>query len=193
MATARRMGPKGSEIWLSMLDAAEQILSEEGYGALTSRSIAERIGVKQRLVYYYFQSMDELIVETFRRLAEREEARFVHALKADRPLHEIWEICVNTTDTRLVSEFMALANRIEPLRREVRNYIEKSRAMQVAALDDAMKRNGGQDDPPAVALAIFATNAALALHREAEIGITSGHREVRDAIAGVLSRLDRQD
>ena len=72
MTTARRMGPKGSPIWSSMLDAAEVILCEEGYGALTSRRVAERIGVKQRLVYYYFRTMDELIVETFRRLSSRE-------------------------------------------------------------------------------------------------------------------------
>jgi len=82
--------------------------------ALTSRAVAERIGVKQRLVYYYFRTMDELIVETFRRLAIREKERMSKALAHDLPLREIWEVCVRTTDTRLVSEFMALANRIGP-------------------------------------------------------------------------------
>ena len=48
-----------------MLDSAEDILREEGYGALTSRRVAERLGVKQRLVYYYFRTMDDLIAETF--------------------------------------------------------------------------------------------------------------------------------
>src|ERR1043166_1173025 len=58
-----------------MLDGAEGILRDEGYAALTSRAVAERCGVKQRLVYYYFQTMDELIVETFRRMAVRELER----------------------------------------------------------------------------------------------------------------------
>ena len=54
-----------------MLDGAEVILRDEGYGALTSRRVAECINVKQRLVYYYFKTMDDLIVETFRRLSLR--------------------------------------------------------------------------------------------------------------------------
>ncbi len=190
MATARRMGPRGSEIWVAMLDAAEQILSDEGYAALTSRGVADRIGVKQRLVYYYFRSMDELIVETFRRLAEREEARFNLALQADRPLHEIWDISVNTTDTRLVSEFVALANRIEPLRVEVKQFVERARELQVEALERALKAKGKPHDPEPVALALLATNAALAFHREAAIGVTAGHEEVKKLISNVLARID---
>ena len=61
----RRMGAPGSTNWGMMLDAAEAILCEEGYGALSSRRVAEKAGFKQRLVYYYFRSMDELAVEMF--------------------------------------------------------------------------------------------------------------------------------
>lgn len=187
---ARRMGPKGSPIWHSMLDAAEHILCEDGYGALTSRAVAERIGVKQRLVYYYFRTMDELIVETFRRLAVREKERMSKALTHDRPLREIWEVCVTTTDTRLVSEFMALANRIEELRAEVHAYIEETRRMQVFALSKAMAGREPDDALPPIAAAIFATSAALAIHREAEIGIRAGHAEVMAIIEQFISRWD---
>ena len=58
----RRMGPAGSENWHAMLDGAEAVLREEGQAALTSRRIAEQIGVKQRLVYYYSSTMDDLII-----------------------------------------------------------------------------------------------------------------------------------
>lgn len=165
-----------------MLDAAEQILCEEGYGALTSRNVAERIGVRQRLVYYYFRTMDELIVETFRRLAIREKDRLRRALESEHPLRDLWNIHVVTTDTRLVSEFMALANRIEALREEVRDFIEESRRLQVAALDQAMAKARTDSSLPAIAAAILATSAALAMHREAAIGIRTGHAEVRAAI-----------
>ena len=67
LAPSRRMGSPGSPQWSRMLDAAETILCEEGYAALTSRRVAEHVGAKQRLVYYYFRTMDELAVETFRR------------------------------------------------------------------------------------------------------------------------------
>lgn len=184
------MGPKGSVIWTSMLDAAEEILRDEGYGALTSRAVAERIGVKQRLVYYYFRSMDELIVETFQRMVVREKERLAKALSHERPLREIWDICVKTDDTRLVSEFMALANRIEGLRVEVRGFIEDSRRMQVFALAKAMAGREQQGEPAPVAAAIFATSAALAMHREAELGIQFGHAEVMTIIDGFIARWD---
>jgi AcrR family transcriptional regulator len=184
------MGPKGSPIWNSMLDAAEDILCDEGYGALTSRRVAERIGVKQRLVYYYFRTMDELIVETFRRLSAREKERMGKALSNDRPLREIWDVCVRTSDTRLVSEFMALANRVEGLRVEVRGYIEESRRMQVFALAKAMAGREPSDAPPPIAAAIFATSAALAMHREAELGIHAGHADVMAIIDAFIARWD---
>lgn len=190
MAVARRMGPKGSQIWHSMLDAAEDILREEGYGALTSRSVADRVQVKQRLVYYYFQTMDELIVETFRRLKVRDLERMRHALAGKHRLHEIWNVCVDTTDTRIVAEFMALANRIEALRIEVAEFIETSRRMHVSALSEAMHESGLGDTLPPVAAAIFASSAALAVHREAQIGVTMGHAEVLKVIDAVLDRLD---
>lgn len=193
MASSRRMGPKGSDIWHAMLDAAERILRDAGYGALTSRLVAEETGVKQRLVYYYFQTMDELIVETFRRLAARDLDRMRQALAGNHSLRDIWDVCVRTSDTRMVQEFMALANRSEPLREEVRCYIEQAREMHVAALTKAAKTAKTDKPFPAVAAAIFASSAALALHREAQVGVTTGHAEVMAIIDGLIAELDPED
>lgn len=193
MASGRRMGPPGSPIWNSMLDGAEDILRDEGYGALTSRRVAERIGVKQRLVYYYFHTMDDLIVETFRRLAARELERLSAALRGKQALRDIWDVCVHTTDTRLISEFMALANRIEALRTEVKAYIRKTRRMQVSALTAAMEKSGAAGSLPPVAAAIFATSAALTLHHEAELGIRTGHAEVMAVIKQFIAAHDPAD
>ncbi|WP_231568425.1 TetR/AcrR family transcriptional regulator [Novosphingobium malaysiense] len=82
----RRMGPEGSENWHAMLDGAEAIPREQGHAELTSRSIAERIGVKQRLVYYYFWTMDDLVIALFRRMSGRELARLQDAAGGPRPL-----------------------------------------------------------------------------------------------------------
>jgi AcrR family transcriptional regulator len=187
------MGASGSSTWLSMLDAAEDILREEGHATLSSRAVAERLGLKQRLVYYYFSSMDELIVETFRRLSTRELARLTEALDDKRPLWAIWDLCVHTTDTRLVSEFMALANRIESLRHEVAAFIEESRSIQVAAITRAMADRGEGDMPAPAALALLATSAALSLQREAALGIRTGHAEITALIGGFISKWDRSD
>jgi AcrR family transcriptional regulator len=186
---ARRMGPPGSTNWHAMLDGAEDILREEGYAALTSRRIAERIGVKQRLVYYYFQTMDDLIVETFRRLSLRELERLESARSSKRPLQEIWDVCIHTSDARLISEFMALANRSAGLRAEVIRYIEESRAIQVKALTASLKRKAAGGIPPA-GLALLATSVALSLNREAQLGIRAGHREIMAAIGQFLAKTE---
>ncbi len=176
------MGTAGSENWHAMLTGAEDILREEGYAALTSRRIAERVGVKQRLVYYYFKTMDDLIVETFRRLAVRELERLRNAVSSERPLQELWHVCIHTADARLISEFTALANRIQALRTEVIAFIEESRRMQVTALSAAVAGNNGQRSLPPLAVAIMATSVALALTRETGLGITTGHAIVTDVI-----------
>lgn len=186
----RRMGPVGSDTWNAMLDGAEAVLRDEGHAALTSRRIAERIGVKQRLVYYYFATMDDLITELFRRLSERELERFRAARRSDRPLREIWDICIHTTDARLISEFIALANRIEELSAEVVHFIEESRRIQVDALEAALKRAPAANHASAAALAIVATSVALTLTREQKIGVDSGHDDVMALIEAFLARAE---
>ena len=189
-APARRMGPAGSAMWSAMLDGAEDILRDEGYGAMTSRRIAERIGVKQRLVYYYFHTMDDLIVETFRRLSVRELERLARAMDSERPLRNIWDISIHTKDARLISEFMALANRIDRLRAEVVNFIEASRHIQVEALSAAMKARPDRGRIPPVGLAILATSVALTLNREGEVGVRTGHAEIAKVIRDLLKELE---
>lgn len=173
-----------------MLEAAEAILREEGYGALTSRTIAERIGVKQRLVYYYFHTMDDLIVETFRRGAGREREQLAEALRSDQPARKIWNLYADTADTRLISEFMVLANRIEPLRLEVKSHIEKSRAMQVDALTKALKAAKSRSTLPPVAAAIFAISVTLLLNRELKIGVRAGHAELMSVVNAFIDEAD---
>jgi AcrR family transcriptional regulator len=185
------MGPIGSANWHAMLDGAQDILREAGYAALTSRSVADRVGVKQRLVYYYFQTMDDLIVETFRRLSTRELERLRQALSSERPLHEIWNVSVHTSDARMISEFMALANRIEGLRKEVIHFIRESRAIQVEALTAALQRQSRSTHIPTVGLALLATSVALAINREAQLGMADGHSEIIGVIDDFLASLER--
>lgn len=191
MASTRRMGSVDSAKAEAMLDAAEEILREEGYGALTSRRVAEHLGVKQRLVYYYFRSMNDLILETFKRLSVRDLERQKAAYSSDSPLHEVWNICLNVSDARLISEFIALANRDEGLRREVASFIEESRRMQINALKNALPdSNGGEDFLRPEVIAFIGTSLALALNREAAIGVKKGHAAVDKMIKQFFDKLE---
>lgn len=189
--SARRLAPIDSETRTLMLEAAEALLREEGYAMLTSRRIANRIGVKQQLVFYYFRTMDDLIVDAFRALAKRELERLESALQSEHPLHEIWNVCINTSDARLIAEFMALAHRNERLRTEVTGHIERMRRIHVEALTRASKKKGGGLAAlRPVAISFLASSAALALTRESAIGMAMGHTEVQDLIGEAIAALE---
>lgn len=186
----RRMGPPGSENWHAMLDGAEDILREEGHAQLTSRRVAERVGVKQRLVYYYFSTMDDLIVETFRRLSSRELERLREVSKGQQPLQEMWHASSKSTDARLISEFMALANRIDDLKHEVIKFIEETRVIQVQAIQAAMERQSISSSLPVPALAVMAASIGLLVNREQQLGVTYGHGEMLAVVEQFLGGLE---
>jgi AcrR family transcriptional regulator len=189
----RRMGPAGSPSWHMLLDAAENILREEGYAALTSRTIAAQAGVNQQLVYYYFLSMEELIVALFRRATEREMERLEAAAESEQPLHAIWQVRSKKADLRSMPEFAALANRIPDLRAEVIAFRKKVRQLQVAALNKSL---GGRDAPmlelSAPALVALLDYAALYINRDAELDLVEGQRELIAAFEGFLGAIEAE-
>jgi len=79
-----------------LLDAAEQLMREEGYAAVTSRRVAAKAGLKPQLVHYYFRTMDDLFLELIRRGTEQRRARLVRALESSEPLRGVWEICCDS-------------------------------------------------------------------------------------------------
>jgi AcrR family transcriptional regulator len=184
---ARRMGAAGSANWSAMLDAAERVLSDEGYAALSSRRIAEIAGFKQRLVYYYFQSMDALVAAMFRRMVERETERLTAIAASARPIRGFWSLARESRDTRLSAEFLALAHRNAELKKEVVDFITFSRQLQIAALEKAA---AGRSDIPASAMVVLATNVALSLNREAALGIDLGHDATEAMITEILDRIE---
>jgi AcrR family transcriptional regulator len=181
------MGPPGTPPWHTILDGAEAILREEGYAALNARRIADRVGIKRQLVYYYFRDNDHLVVEFINRSAKRVLDRLESALASDKPLRETWDAGLFTVDATLIAEVIALSSRSEAARQAVFNFVAASRAIQIAALKKAFKNwKSPKLDIPVSALAVIAMGVALILEREAAIGFTKGHREIEDFIQRFL-------
>lgn len=192
MKPARRMGPATSETRMAMLDATERVLRSEGYAAVSSRRIAEEAGLKQQLVYYYFHTMDELLLATFQRRTERAIARLKATLESEHPLRALWEMHSEMSVAGLSAEFMALANHHESIRAEVARYMEQARALEAEALARRLASAPAMASthltPAALSLAISSLSQTLA--REHETGITSGHEDIRAFIGWCLDRLD---
>src|ERR1700720_4013651 len=140
MATARRFGAPDAKNRGVLLDAAEQLLLEEGYGAVTSRRVAERAGLKPQLVHYYFRGMEDLFLEVFRRRAEEGLAVLTTALQSPQPLWALWRFSTKPEATRLTMEFMGLANHRKALRAEIVYYAERFREEQNRAIAAALAR-----------------------------------------------------
>ena len=166
-------------------------MREEGYAALNAKRIAERTGIKRQLVYYYFCDMDDLLVQLFHRIANRELDRLNAALVSDNPLRETWHVGINTFDQTLIAEFMALANRSEKVRGAVLDYADVARDIQIGALEKAIAvKPLPSVEIPAAAMAFIATWLALGIQREGALGITKGHREVQTLIETFLAKCD---
>lgn len=187
MASQRRMGPNTSESSIALLDATERVMRNQGYGAVSSRSVAAEAGLKQQLVYYYFRSMDELLLACFQRRTARALAQLECDAASEQPVRAIWETLSNASDGKLSFEFMALANHHDGIRAEVARFVSESRKIEARAFASRDQLPGGVAP---LAASFLLSTAALMLGREAATGIAEGHGDVRALIKDMLARFD---
>ncbi|KUI16481.1 TetR family transcriptional regulator [Mycobacterium sp. GA-1285] len=175
---ARRIGAPDAKNRGVLLDAAEQLLLEEGYAAVTSRRVADRAGLKPQLVHYYFRTMEDLFLAVFRRMAEAGLKALTEALASPQPLWALWRFSTQPEATRLTMEFMGLANHRKALRAEIIYYAERFRDEQNKAIAAVLERYGADaNEVPPVVWTVFATSVSQGLVVERALGMTTGHAE----------------
>jgi AcrR family transcriptional regulator len=173
------------------MDAMEAVMLDQGYAALSARSVAERAGLKHQLLYYYFQTMDDLIVATFRRRMEGFLERLEEALRSERPLHAFWEVSGDPPNAAIAMEYMAMANHNDKVRQYVIEYGERSRRIVVERLSARLRKVAPNADvftPVAITMAI--NSMALIISFDSALGISSGHSEVRGLVEWCLGVLE---
>jgi AcrR family transcriptional regulator len=188
---SRRIGAADSKSRARLLDAAEQLLLEDGYAAVTSRRVAAKAGLKPQLVHYYFRTMDDLYVEVFRRRADENLERFERAIAADGSLQNLWRLNADPRGAAFTIEFVALANHRKTIRAEVARYAERFRAAQVKALGAALERSHVSDDevPPLVAFLLM-TGLSQVMALEGGLGVTAGHANAVEFVERSIAQLD---
>jgi AcrR family transcriptional regulator len=87
----RTRAEQRAETRRSIVEAATQCLVDEGYGALTTRRVAEHAGIAQSTVMHHFETRDALIVETVVSVALQ---------LADRTLEEVDLAALRTPEHR---------------------------------------------------------------------------------------------
>ncbi len=190
-SSSRRIGAVDSKTRAQLIDAAELLVLEEGYAAVTSRRVAARAGLKPQLVHYYFRTMDDLFLEVFRRRAEENVTRIERAIASDGSLRVLWQLNADPRGARFNIEFVALANHRKAIRAEIARYAERFRAAQLDAVTSALGTLGVTEDtlPPIVALLLM-TGVSQVMALEDALGVTAGHDTTRSFIERSIERLD---
>ncbi|MBL7488668.1 TetR/AcrR family transcriptional regulator [Frankia sp. AgB1.9] len=193
MAEPRRRRAATEEKVTRVLDAAEEIMLREGYAAVTSRNVAERVGLKAPLLHYYFPTIDDLFVALLRRRSERNVERMEAALASRRPLQAWWDLASDPRGTALLLEFLAAANHRPALRAEVGEVARVVRQMQMAVLDKIQAEYGLDPDefPPAL-LATTMQGLALGLVADEVAGRETAHEQARAAMSRLVANLERR-
>jgi len=179
MPPARKKNPdQDTAARTALLDAAQELMLEEGYAAVSTRKLAAKAGTNSALVYYYFGNMDDLFIALFRRGAERSYERQATALGSRQPLWGLWDITHDLTSTALIQEFQALANHRKAIRAEIAKFSRKFRRMQLDGIKQALAEYGVDSEQwPAVSVLILMSGISRFLLVEEEFGVTIGHAE----------------
>lgn len=190
MASTPKSKDKDAGARERLMEATAHIMREEGYAAATSRRVAARAGVRSALVYYYFPTMDDLFVAVLQAGSEASLAKMRQAITADEPLRTLWAINTDPRWTGLYTEFVALANHRKVISTELKSYAERVRDIETAAATVALRAHGVDlTEFPPVAISMLVAQTARSLCNESAIGMTEGHRELRELVERFLDKV----
>jgi AcrR family transcriptional regulator len=192
MASTRRRGIESSATRAQLLDAAEKLMREEGYPAVTTRRLAAELGVSNQLVHYYFRTMDDLFLSLMRRRAETNLQGLMKALASPNPVRALWDFNSDLASMKLAIEFVALTNHRKLIGEESARHAEQLRALETEALARVLSDNGIEANRlPAVCLAVLMSSLPRTMAMEAGFGVSLGHRETLELIESYLRRFDK--
>jgi AcrR family transcriptional regulator len=193
MAEPRRRRASTEEKLSRLLDATEEIILREGYAAVSSRSVAARIGIQAPLVHYYFPTIDDLFVAVVRRRAEHNVERIAAALASPKPLRGWWDLAADPRGTALFVELMAAAHHRPALQAEVGRVAREVRRMQMQTLESIQGEYGlkPSEFPPAL-IAAAMQGLAFGLVADEAAGYETAHEEARAAMIRLVDRLEER-
>lgn len=174
-----------------ILDAAERLMLDEGWAAVTSRRVALEAGLGSQLVHYHFGSMDDLLRAVFQRQAEQGARAHAEALESPQPLWALWRMIRDAPFSKWAMEVLALANHRPRLAAELRHYADKFRNEQAKTFASVFDRYGVDERRiPPMALAFLMTVVPGVLFMETQLEITTGHAEIIELVERYLREVE---
>lgn len=173
-----------------ILDATEKVMIAEGYAAVSSRRVAQEIGVNPATVHYYYPATDDLFIALHERMTNQQLAELEAVMAQPAPLRALWEFQSNWSQSALGVEFIALSNHRKSIQGVLAKTTNQAREQQAKALERAISGTG-VDTAAVSPLALTTILIAIArtLANEERVGITRGHDDVRAVVDLALSGL----
>ncbi|WP_406102925.1 TetR/AcrR family transcriptional regulator [Streptomyces sp. NBC_01003] len=175
----------GRETRTRLLCAAAELIAEDGWGAVSTRRVAERAGVRPALVHYHFRSVDNLLVQAALSALREEVDTLLTGLREgadvgvglDVFLAEVARFAAGGENTTLFSETLLAATRHEQLRTELREILAECRT----ALTRWVAGQSDTGDAEATAVLLLALLDGLVLHQiiDPDLGSVSVHGPLR--------------
>jgi len=175
MASNRRLGTESSETRARLIEAAKQVLREEGWAALTARRVAEAVGLTRHTVHYYFGTMDDLLVAVMRGEGEKVREGLALAVQSANPLRVIWEMSGHATE--FTYELLGQAMRRKSARAELVEHTKEFRRFLAEAVALELQARGLKPSVPPLAITLVMQSISQTVAVERELGNDLGHPE----------------
>ncbi|HKF92211.1 MAG TPA: TetR/AcrR family transcriptional regulator [Acidimicrobiia bacterium] len=184
---------------VALLEAAERLLFESGYAAVTTRRVAEEAGVKHGLVHYYFGSMEELLTQTLERFANRlAEPLEEHYANPHLTFAEKWRIVAQnwieqptSRFPKILLELSAMSWNMPQLRQRISDVYARFRAIFERYFAEAMRDYGLDESQfPLKVVAAAVGTFQLGIIVEGLSGFHDGHQELLGWIQSWLDSLE---
>jgi AcrR family transcriptional regulator len=191
---------RGRSTRARLLDAAAEMLGEQGYAATSMRAVAERAGARLSLVHYHFGSKRGLLVALLEHLTasllERQRSMFAE----ERPFAEQWRAAceylredIRSGYVRILWELWA-AGLAEPALAERWRATQRGwRELIVARLERWQAEDGIELPMRPRALAALIGNLFEGAETEILAGVPEGespHLEALEACAALIARAE---
>jgi TetR/AcrR family transcriptional regulator len=186
IASGRRRGVESSAVRVALIEAADRLIREHGYPAVTARNLADKVNLKRQIVHYYFRSMDDLFIAVIRRGADQVRPRLNAALTSGEPLRTLWEVNSDPHQATLSLELNALASRRPAVRAEVRRFAEEFRDLQTRILVQHLEKRGISPDFQPIVATVLLTSLSQVLTLESAIDIDLGHAQTLQLVDDCL-------
>lgn len=186
MVSDRRRGGESSAMRAALVDAAEELIHEGGYPAVTARNLADKVSLKRQIVHYYFKSIDDIFIAVIQRNTERVKARLQAAAASSEPIRALQEVNRDPEQAILSVESNALANRRPAVRAQVARSTEELRELQTQILMRHLEQRGITPAMRPIVATVLLTSLAQVLALEAAIDVSSGHAETYEFVDACL-------